>query len=105
MRPVFVLSLLLIALSPAMAVPSSVEQVADGVTVVRDDLGNWGGMTNGITHMNTGDYTARKVLDLSDVPAAVWDSAREIRLSLYFMVHDYSWHDLPKANGLDEAYE
>ncbi|MEN6641071.1 MAG: DUF6259 domain-containing protein [Armatimonadia bacterium] len=105
MKPVFVLSLLLIAFSPALAVPSSVEQVADGVTVVRDDLGNWGGMTNGITHMNTGDYTARKMLDLSDVPAAVWDSAREIRLSLYFMVHDYSWHDLPKINGLDEAYE
>ena len=55
--------------------------------------------------MNTADYTARKVLDLSAVPTAVWDDAREIRLSLYFMVHDYSWHDLPAVNVLREAYE
>jgi hypothetical protein len=99
------LLLCLLALSPALAVPSLVEQVAPGVTVVRDDAGNWGGMTNGITHMNREEYTARKILDLSDVPVTVWEAARELRLSVYFMVHDYSWHDLPQANGLDEAYE
>ncbi|MEI6499968.1 MAG: hypothetical protein WCP21_02955, partial [Armatimonadota bacterium] len=106
MKTIWVLPLLLLgALSPALAVPSVVERLGDGVTVVRDDDGNWGGMTNGITHMNSSDYTARKVLDLSHVPVEVWDAATELRLSLYFMVHDYSWHDLAQANGLDEAYE
>ncbi len=106
MKAVWLVSILSLgAVARALAVPSIVEQVADGVTVVRDDAGNWGGMTHGMTHMNTADYTARKILDLSAVPTAVWDDAREMRLSLYFMVHDYSWHDLPEVNGLDEAYE
>ncbi len=98
-------SLLALSVSVAMAVPSLVEDVHDGVCVVRDDAGNFGGLTNGITHQNRGDYTARKTLDLSDVPAAVWDATREVRLSLYLTVRDYSWHDLPKANGLDETYQ
>ena len=104
MRLVSVLALLLLAL-PALAVPSLVENASDGVVLVRDDGGEWGGMTTGITHQNLSAYQAKKVLDLSDVPAAVWDRVVAVRLSLYFMVRDYSWHDLPKANGLDESYE
>lgn len=68
------LSLLFAPLAAVLAVPSLLETVADGVTVVRDDTGNWGGMTNGITHMNRGGCTARKILDTSDVPAAVWQA-------------------------------
>lgn len=95
----------LCAASLALAVPSLVEPVGDGVLVVRDDAGVWGGMTNGITHMNKGDYTARKVLDLSAVPADQWAAVTTVRLSAYFMVRDYSWHDLATANGLDEKYQ
>lgn len=101
---VWLLCLLLCPLLAA-AVPSLVEPVADGVWAVRDDNGVWGGMTNGITHMNRSPYQARKILDLSDVPEATWAKVKEVRLSAYFMVHDYSWHDLPQTNGLDEAYE
>ncbi|NUQ01754.1 MAG: hypothetical protein HUU35_18065, partial [Armatimonadetes bacterium] len=98
---------LLLSLVPltAQAVPSLVEPVTEGVWVVRDDEGNWGGMTNGITHQNKSPYQAKKILDFSDVPAEIWPQLQEVRLSLYFMVHDYSWHDLPEVNGLDEAYE
>ena len=61
-------------------------------------------MTNGITHMNRGEYQARKVLDTSPVPEAVWGSVVQVRLAVYFMVRDYSSHTLPAANGLDESY-
>lgn len=90
----------------AEAVPSLVEQVADGIYVVRDDQGQWDGdLSNSITHQNRADYQAKKVLDLSNVPAEVWKQTRTVRLSVHFMVRDYSWHDNPPANGLDEAFE
>jgi hypothetical protein len=92
--------------SSAGAVPSLVERLAEGIYVVRDDQGQWSGdLSNGITHQNHADYHAKKVLDLSNVPAEVWAQTRAVRLSAHFMVRDYSWHDNPPANGLDEAFE
>jgi len=90
----------------ALAVPSICESADDGVWVVRDDTGLWGGdLSNSITHQSAPGYEAKKVLDLTDLPQAVWDAARSVRLSVHFMVRDYSWHDTPPANGLDEAFE
>lgn len=85
--------------------PSQVESLPDGVWLARDDTGNWGGPTMGITHQRGPDYWAKKVVDLSDVPLEAWNQVEEIRLSAYFCVRDYSWHDGPPANGLDEAIE
>lgn len=91
--------------SVAHAVPSIVEEAAQGVYVLRDDSGYWAGdMSRDITHQSYAAYQARKVLDASDVPAEVWARVRAARLSVFFMVRDYSWHD-GAANGLDEAYE
>ncbi|HIE51472.1 MAG TPA: hypothetical protein EYP85_06905, partial [Armatimonadetes bacterium] len=90
----------------AGTVPSLVEQVMDGVYVVRDDRGQWGGhLSNSITHQNQANYQAKKVLDLSDLPAEMWERTRAVRLSVYFMVRDYSWRSNPPANGLDEEFE
>ncbi|HPM80730.1 MAG TPA: DUF6259 domain-containing protein [Candidatus Anammoximicrobium sp.] len=85
--------------------PSFVESLPDGVLLVRDDAGNWGGPTMGITHQRGTDYWAKKVLDLSGVSDEAWNQVREVRLSAFFCVRDYSWHDCPPANGLDEAIE
>lgn len=90
----------------AAAVPSLVEQVTEGVTMVRDDAGQWDGdQSKSITHQNGGEYWARKILDLTNVPADVWEAAQSVRLSAYMTVRDYSWRTLEQANGLDEAYE
>ncbi len=105
LRTILFMLVILALTSAAIAVPSHFFRVGEGVLEVRDDTGGWGGMTNGITHMSTGDYTARKILDTSDIPAATWDAASDVRLSVYFMVRDYSWHDLPAVNGLDESYQ
>jgi hypothetical protein len=85
--------------------PSKVERVADGVWVVRDDLGAWGGSSMGMTHQRGPEYQAQKVLDLSGVAEADWQAATRVRLSAYFCVRDYSWHDAKTANGLDEFIE
>ncbi len=96
----------MIATTAAMAVPSIVEELAEGVYVVRDeDAANWGGGSMGVAHMNSAPYMAKKILDLSDLPEEVWEQAHEVRLSAYVGVHDYSWNDLPEANGLDEEFE
>ncbi len=105
MRICIVCLVCVMGVSAAHAVPSLVRQVADNAYMVYDETGAWGGMTVGITHQHQSPYQARKVLDLSDVPAQVWEQTSRVRLSFYFMVHDYSWHELPEANGLDEAYE
>jgi hypothetical protein len=92
--------------SLAWAVPSLVERVAEGVYVVRDEDGcAWGGWSLGVAHMNSASYQAKKILDLSAVPAEVWEATREVRLSAYLSVRDYSWKVNPPANGLDEAFE
>ncbi|NLX95365.1 MAG: hypothetical protein GXY83_04245 [Rhodopirellula sp.] len=94
------------SLSPnTFATPSLVEKLSDGAYVVRDDHGNWGGTTTGITHQRGPDYEAKKILDLSAVPDDVWNRAGEVRLSVYFTVRDYSQIELPQPNGLDEALE
>lgn len=91
---------------PAWAVPSIYESVMEGVYVVRDDNGQWGGhLSNSITHQNSAPYLAKKVLDLSDVPVEVWHQTQAVRLSACIVVRDYSWHDNPPANGLDESFE
>ncbi len=39
-----------------------VEELAEGVYVVRDDNGEWGGGSTGITQQNSSKYQARKTL-------------------------------------------
>ncbi|MGE4527984.1 MAG: hypothetical protein AB7D00_06415, partial [Rhodospirillaceae bacterium] len=91
---------------PAAAAPSLFERLADGVYQVSDDRGQWGGAERGlgITHQVEPTYWARKILDLSAVPDTVWASVQSVRLSAYFCVRDYSWHEGDR-NGLDEAIE
>ncbi len=91
--------------SRASAVPSTVEPVSPGVYVVHDDAGLWGGTYTGMTFQRGPDYWAKKVLDLSAVPEKIWQSSRRARLSVFFTVRDYSWHDAKTTNGLDEAFE
>ncbi len=107
MRRLFPIAVLaaLAARPEARAVPSLVEEVSDGVYMVYDDTGRWGGVTMGRTHQNSPQYQAKKVLNLSDVPLAVWEATRAVRLSLYTGILDYSFHDNPPADGLDEAFE
>jgi len=96
----------LAAVCTAWAAPSLFEQVAPGVYLVRDDNGNWAGdWSKDVTHQCAAGYEAKKILDLSGVPEKVWNSVREVRLSAFFCVRDYSWHDRPPADGLDEAFE
>lgn len=88
------------------AVPSLVESLPGGITMARDDTGMWDRhLSLSITHQNRAGYEARKTLDLSALPEATWNAAKEVRLSAFFCVRDYSWHDLPEKNGLDEAFE
>lgn len=89
----------------AWPAPSLVEQIHDGVYLVYDDTGDWGGVTNGRTHQCSHEYQARKVLDLSDVPAEVWEATRTVRLSFYTGIVDYSAVADPPADGLDEEFE
>ncbi len=106
MRTTAILLTLLLTAASALAVPSIVEETADGVYVVRDDTGrSWGGWSMGVAHMNSADYRAKKILDLSNVPEDVWERTREVRLSAYIMVRDYSANQNPPADGLDEAFE
>ncbi|MFZ2642609.1 MAG: DUF6259 domain-containing protein [Verrucomicrobiia bacterium] len=102
--PVWLFLAGLMALS-THAAPSLVEQTADDVRIVRDDGGQWGGMSAGMTHQNNSRYQAKKILDLASVPDTVWAATREVRLSAFFCVRDYSITSLGKANGLDESFE
>jgi hypothetical protein len=77
----------------------------DGVLVIRDDAGQWGGASMGMTHQHDTRYQAKKILDLSAVTPAAWAAVREVRLSAFFCVRDYSLVSLGKANGLDESFE
>jgi hypothetical protein len=100
-----VLAMLVLAL-PGLAAPSTITSLPGGITMVADDTGAWDGhMSLSVTHQNSAPYQARKVLDLSALPENVWTAAKEFRVSAFFAVRDYSWHDQPATNGLDEALE
>ncbi|MEW6356332.1 MAG: DUF6259 domain-containing protein [Planctomycetota bacterium] len=101
----WLLALLVLAVQSVCARPSTVERIADDVWIVRDDAGKCVPGSNGMTHQLGPDYQAKKALDLSSVPEDVWKAAGDVRLSAFFCVRDYSWHDLKKTNGLDEAIE
>jgi hypothetical protein len=105
MRIPLMIVLIFVAGSTAWAVPSIVETPTDDVYIVRDDNGEWGGSANGITHQNSARYQARKTLDMTDLPAEVWEQTREVRLSVYLVLHDYSWRTQDEVNGLDEIFE
>jgi hypothetical protein len=94
------------SLSGAQAGPSLVETVGRGVTVVRDDNGAWAAdCSKDITHQLEPGYTARKTLDLSAVPEALWARVRAVRISALFMVRDYSRVSGAAGDGLDESYQ
>jgi hypothetical protein len=98
-------SMLSLAVS-AWAVPSELESLPGGITMVRDDAGLWDGHQSlSITHQNQADYQARKSLDISALPESIWAAVKEVRVSALLAVRDYSWHELPAPNGLDEAIE
>jgi hypothetical protein len=104
-RIMLIMAVITLTATAALAVPSLVEEVREGVHVIRDDAGTFGGWSLGVTHMSKPEYKAKKVLDLSNVPPAVWDKVKDVRLSLAIIVRDYSFKDNPPANGLDEAFE
>jgi hypothetical protein len=101
----FAAALLAVGLSAAtlQAAPSLVDRLTDDVVVVRDDAGNWADGSMSTTHQRGPAYAAKKILDLAAVPEAFWQKVTTVRLAAFFCVHDYSWHDLPKPNGLDET--
>lgn len=108
MRAVTGMAIVLVlgSVTVSFAMPSLVEEVADGVYVVRDDTGAaWGGWSMGVAHMNRPEYQAKKILDLSNVTEDLWARVREVRLSAYLMVRDYSGTQNPPVNGLDESFE
>ena len=61
--------------------PSKIESVDEGVLQARDDAGNWGGPTMGITHQRGGDYWAKKIIDLGGLSEEAWARVDEVRLS------------------------
>ena len=99
------LPLAVLLASSASAGPSVVDQTSADVHVVRDEGGQWSGISAGMTHQNSPRYQAKKILDLSSVPEAVWTGAQDVRLSAFFCVRDYSPTSLGKGNGLDESFE
>ncbi len=65
-------------------------------------MANW---SRDVTHQVSSEYQARKILDLSNLPPAVWEKVRAVRLSAKLCIWDYSSQQLPAANGLDEAVQ
>jgi len=105
-RVLIVLSTLVFSASGGVAAgASTVQHVDKDVWLVRDDGGAWGGPSMGMTHQRGPDYQAQKILDLGGVAEADWQQATRVRLSTYFCVRDYSWHDAKQTNGLDEFIE
>lgn len=83
-----------------------VEQPAQGVTILYDDFGDWGGGSMGTSHQVNPSYQVRKTIDLSGLPEGALAAAKEARLRVFFACQDYSWN-LPDIewNGLDESFE
>jgi hypothetical protein len=88
-----------------LAGPSIADRQGDDVYVVHDDVGNWADGSMATTHQRGPAYAAKKTLDLSAVPEDFWNRISAVRLAAFFCVRDYSWHDLPKPNGLDETLQ
>lgn len=103
--PFLVVGLGLVGGGSLLAAPSSIERPSEEVCIVRDDAGNWGGPTTGMTHQRGADYQAKKILDLAAVPEDLWAAANQVRLSAFFCVRDYSTHEAGPPNGLDEAIQ
>jgi len=83
-----------------------VDRPREGVFVLRDENGVWGGPSMGVAHQNQPKYQARKTLDLSALPPGTLDKARAVRLRMYFGIQDYSWNMANrKYDGLDESFE
>jgi len=83
-----------------------VDTPAPGIHVLRNDVGAWGGWSMGVAHLNGPDYHARKVLDLTQLPAEVRAGAKDVRLRLYLGIQDYSWNSGDHVpNGLNEQFE
>ncbi len=83
-----------------------IERPAEGVTVLYDDFGTWGGPSMGTSHQVKPDYQVRKSIDLSGVPKGALAAAKEARLSVFFACQDYSWNTAGvEWNGLDESFE
>jgi hypothetical protein len=78
---------------------------ASDVYVAHDDADSWAEGSRGTTHQRGDKYAAKKVLDLGQVSEAFWASVTDVRLSAFFCVRDYSWHDVPQPNGLDETLQ
>jgi len=91
--------------SSVSAAGSVVRPLSGDAYVIQDDAGCWGDAARGITHQRGPGYQARKTLDTSGVPEEFWRQVTEVRLSAFFCVRDYSWHDLAKPNGLDETLQ
>ena len=81
-----------------------IEHPGEGVTLVYDDFGNWGGWPMGVTPQVTPELQVRKTIDLSRLPKRVLAAAKQARLRVYFAILDYSSRK-GKWNGLDEAFE
>jgi hypothetical protein len=100
-----VLALLMASAALAQDWPR-VEKPSAGVTLIYDDYGAWGGQSQGASHQVKPDYRVRKHLDLSGLPDATFNRAKQARLLVYFAAQDYSWN-MPEVenNGLDESFE
>ena len=97
----FLLTSLCLSLS---ASPWQIDHPREGITVLRDESGAWGGFSMGVAHQNKPSYQTRKILDLTALPAEARLSAKEARLRLFFAIQDYSWN-AGAHNGLNEAFE
>ena len=84
----------------------TIDRPCEGVLVLRDDTGAWGGFSMGVAHQQRPEYQVRKRLDLTALPAGALERARAARLRVYLAIQDYSWAiGDKKPNGLDEAFE
>lgn len=107
MAPAYHLTALLSA-AVVLAQPQGwhVDEIAEGVVMVYNDAGNWGGPSMGTSHQNSPNYQTRKTIDLSCVPEPLFRQLKAVRLRVFFALQDYSWA-LPTVpnNGLDEQFE
>lgn len=102
------LLLLLLSVLPLPLVGAGwdIDTPREGVWILRNDRGSWGGWSQGVAHQNDTAYQVRKVFDLSQLPAAAKGTAQAVRLQVYFAIQDYSWSQgAAVANRLDEGFE